>query len=411
MPALDFTEIPAADRGPKRDRFEFFARELLEIQGFTIVEQPDRGADGGRDLIVQENRLGPGGTTAVRWLVSCKHKAHSGASVTPADELNIRDRLGTHRCQGFIAFYSTLPSSGLGQTFRKLLPDFEFLQFDCEVIEQRLLNNPEGHAVARRYMSLSYSNWVQTAQGQSAADASPGSTPSATRNLRDNPSDSRESATASLAGRPQTALEAKHQFRRHTVRWHTRSDMTIGTNGRRNSNPLSELVIHAPEEQCEESALVVTTMTQGVDSFDCEQNGKIVTFDVSLTGSTIFAEFDNCNFKPRSRLGECESAANGVTFNGGTWILPGQHVTGTPLGDRPLLTLSFDADIECTLTLNLVCSQHQIDVRRKDQEVSAGNISKLKEKMIKRYIQHRLSRNEDGIVLLASCALSRELRR
>jgi hypothetical protein len=155
MAALDFKEIPSAQAGAERDRFEFFAREFLHSEGFKIVEQPNRGADGGRDIIVEEERLGPGGANVIRWLVSCKHKSHSGTSVIPSDEQNIRDRLGSHRCQGFIAFYSTLPSSGLGETLNKLRPDFEYLQFDAEVIERKLLDNPRGRVLAARYMPKS----------------------------------------------------------------------------------------------------------------------------------------------------------------------------------------------------------------------------------------------------------------
>ncbi|KSV64882.1 hypothetical protein N185_34410 [Sinorhizobium sp. GW3] len=161
MAALDFTEIAPAQGGPLRDSFELFAREFLIAEGFRIVEQPDRGADGGRDIIIEEDRLGPGGTNVVRWLVSCKHKAHSGASVTPGDEINIRDRLGTHRCQGFVAFYSTLPSSGLGQTFSALRPTFEYLQLDSDAIERKLLDSTRGRILAARYMPLSFNRWIQ----------------------------------------------------------------------------------------------------------------------------------------------------------------------------------------------------------------------------------------------------------
>lgn len=164
MAALDFTEIAPAQGGPDRDSFELFARELLLAEGFKIVEHPDRGADGGRDLIVEEERLGPGGTNVVRWLVSCKHKSHSGLSVTPGDEQNLRDRLGTHRCQGFVAFYSTLPSSGLGQTLSALRPTFEYLQFDSDVIERKLLENPRGRVLAARYMPRSFNRWMQASQ-------------------------------------------------------------------------------------------------------------------------------------------------------------------------------------------------------------------------------------------------------
>lgn len=164
MAALDFKEISEAHSGPTRDQFELFARELLFSEGFRIIDHPDRGADGGRDLIVEEDRSGPGGTNVVRWLVSCKHKAHSGKSVLPADELNVRDRLGTHRCSGFIAFYSTLPSSGLSGTLSGLRPELEYLQFDCEVIERKLLDSPRARVLAARYMPKSFNRWIQASQ-------------------------------------------------------------------------------------------------------------------------------------------------------------------------------------------------------------------------------------------------------
>lgn len=171
MAALDLTEIPSAQGGPERDRFELFAREFLVAEGFRIVEEPDRGADGGRDVIVEEDRLGPGGANVVRWLVSCKHKAHSGGSVTPGDEQNVRDRLGTHRCHGFVAFYSTLPSSGLGQTLSALRPTHEYIQLDGEAIERKLLDSPRGRVLAARYMPRSFNRWIQASQ--TAAFASP----------------------------------------------------------------------------------------------------------------------------------------------------------------------------------------------------------------------------------------------
>ena len=114
MPVLDFKEIPTPTGGATRDQFELFAREFLEFAGFKVIVGPDRGPDGGRDLVVQEARTGVAGETLINWLVSCKHKAHSGTSVTPDDEPDIHDRVRTHGCQGFIGFYSTIPSSGLG---------------------------------------------------------------------------------------------------------------------------------------------------------------------------------------------------------------------------------------------------------------------------------------------------------
>jgi len=159
MSALDFKEIPVPTAGSGRDQFEMFARDFLDMLGFRVVTGPDRGADGGRDLIVEEARTGITGDSKIRWLVSCKHKAHSGASVNPDDESDIRDRLQTHDCQGFMGFYSTLPSSGLAQKLNAQGLPYEVQVFDGARIESLLLKSPAGIALSRRYMSASTSNW------------------------------------------------------------------------------------------------------------------------------------------------------------------------------------------------------------------------------------------------------------
>src|SRR5690242_19978493 len=84
MAALDFKEIPEAHLASGlQDTFELFARVFLAFLGYQVEGNPSRGADGRKDVVVVEKRSGVGGETRVRWLVSCKHKAHSGASVKP----------------------------------------------------------------------------------------------------------------------------------------------------------------------------------------------------------------------------------------------------------------------------------------------------------------------------------------
>ena len=71
---LDFSEIPLAKGGSVgSDTFEQFAAEFLKLIGYEDVRGPSRGADGGKDLIVEEVRRGISRNTKVRWLVSCKH--------------------------------------------------------------------------------------------------------------------------------------------------------------------------------------------------------------------------------------------------------------------------------------------------------------------------------------------------
>ncbi|KAB7779072.1 restriction endonuclease [Xanthomonas sp. LMG 12459] len=161
MAALDFKEIAQANLGSgSQDSFELFTRDFLEFLGYKIVLDPSRGADGGKDVVVEEKRVGVGGDTIVRWLVSCKHNAHSGNSVSPTQEANIRDRVDANGCAGFIGVYSTLLSGGLSTVLAGLQGKIETQVFDCEKIEGRLLGNSNGQHLAKRYFPISMSKWV-----------------------------------------------------------------------------------------------------------------------------------------------------------------------------------------------------------------------------------------------------------
>lgn len=118
MSIIDFKEIPPAygnGEAGLTDTFELFAQEFFKNLGFKIIKGPSRGADNGKDLIIEESIQGKldESESKIRWLVSCKHKAHSGNSVKPEDETHLLERLVTHGCNGFIGFYSTLASTGL----------------------------------------------------------------------------------------------------------------------------------------------------------------------------------------------------------------------------------------------------------------------------------------------------------
>ena len=158
MPVLDFKEIPEAHlAGGKQDSFELFARDFLDHIGYKILAGPDRGADGGKDILVEEIRTGVGGQTTIRWLVSCKHKVFSGKSVTPDDDSNISDRLASNDCKGFIGFYSTVPSAGLAKIVHDSKWDSQI--FDHEKIERQLLHSSRGIELADRYFPISMKNW------------------------------------------------------------------------------------------------------------------------------------------------------------------------------------------------------------------------------------------------------------
>ena len=157
MPILDFTEIPQANTGKgDQDTFEFFARDFLtEILNFEIISEPNRGADGGKDIIAVEHQSGSLSSSNVVWLISCKHYAHSGKSVNESDEQNISDRLRQHSANGFLGFYSTLPSSGLNNRLDSYRKDFKISILDNGRIEQLLL--AKKNSIIKRYFPKSYS--------------------------------------------------------------------------------------------------------------------------------------------------------------------------------------------------------------------------------------------------------------
>lgn len=162
MAVLDFKEVPEAHLGGGlQDTFELFARDFFLLVGYEVLEGPSRGADGGKDVVVVERRTGVGGETLVRWLVSCKHKAHSGTSVSPHDESNIRDRVEANACDGFIGFYSTLPSSGLSDAIAGIAAKIQTQVFDREQIESGLLKRPDGLQLAKRYFPISTEKWMR----------------------------------------------------------------------------------------------------------------------------------------------------------------------------------------------------------------------------------------------------------
>ncbi len=111
---IDYKEIKGGEA------WELFCRDYLVAQGLVVKIPPDRGPDGGRDLLVKEQLKGMLATRPFTWLVSCKHYAESEKSVGVNDETNIVDRLTQHQADGFIGFYSTIASSALVDRLTKL---------------------------------------------------------------------------------------------------------------------------------------------------------------------------------------------------------------------------------------------------------------------------------------------------
>ena len=146
----------ARGQGPDPDRFEMFARDFLGALGFRLQEGPGRGADRGRDLLVREKVTGAISSAEKLWLVSAKHKAHSGKSVTDADEPDPIGRARKFGAQGFMAFYSTIPSSGLDDTFARVRPEIDVFVWDKGRIEVALASDLRLKDVFQAYFPESY---------------------------------------------------------------------------------------------------------------------------------------------------------------------------------------------------------------------------------------------------------------
>ena len=169
MPIVDFKEIPEAHiASGNQDQFELFCQEFLKFMGMEIISVPDRGADGGKDLLCIEKRKGILGYINFKWLVSCKHKAHTGNAVLPTDEENIWDRVTQHGAQGFMGFYSTILSAGLNTRLNSYKEKIEVAIFNAESIETMLLSNSLGNNLFKRFFPKSYDRWNLTSKKPSS---------------------------------------------------------------------------------------------------------------------------------------------------------------------------------------------------------------------------------------------------
>jgi len=163
MAAINFKEIPQANvSSGEQDTFELFARDFLsEIYKMKAISEPNRGADGGKDILFEEIQTGFLSENKTIWLVSCKHKAFSGQSVNEDDEKNISDRLVQHNATGFIGFYSTLPSSGLNNRLDSYKGHYKIEIFDNKKIEQNIINKNH-FELFKRYFPISFKSWNES---------------------------------------------------------------------------------------------------------------------------------------------------------------------------------------------------------------------------------------------------------
>jgi len=132
---LDFKELPKDGI-----KFEQMIRELLIKEGFE-TRWTGIGQDGGRDLIIIEKLKGRLSTKDRKWIVSCKHKAHSGRSVNREELGNIPSDCSAIGAEGYILVCSTYPSSSLVTRLEEVNKNHNIITrfWDSIEIENRLL--------------------------------------------------------------------------------------------------------------------------------------------------------------------------------------------------------------------------------------------------------------------------------
>lgn len=166
---IDFREIPQANESNgNQDTFECFARDFFKSLGFKIIRDIGRGSDDRVDLIISEKVSGLLSSHEKKYLVSCKHYAHSKnqRAVGNSDESDILGRLRINNCNGFIGFYSTIASSSLVREVENLEKNsvgehktYEFI--DKSIIFSLLIQSDATLKVFKKYFPESFIKYIK----------------------------------------------------------------------------------------------------------------------------------------------------------------------------------------------------------------------------------------------------------
>lgn len=154
---LDFHEL-ASDG----EDLEQLVRELALALGYR-ARWSGRGADGGRDLVLEEAGDVLLGAKTRNWVVSCKHMAHAkdgaGRSVNGEDVGSVGgivDAVAQHDAAGFLLVCSTQPSSALVSRLESIERTKGVHTHVWDGVElERMLTTPRGWAVAQRFFPVS----------------------------------------------------------------------------------------------------------------------------------------------------------------------------------------------------------------------------------------------------------------
>lgn len=153
---LDFKELDVSGND-----FEILIRELLYNMGLEVYWS-GKGADGGKDLLCIEKPLSNFKTVEKRWVVQCKHNAHSRKSVSLNDLEDIVGVCDEHNATGYMLACSTYPSSALVKRFEQIQNNKNITTafWDYRTIERELLKPGNWNLVNMFFpKSMNNSKW------------------------------------------------------------------------------------------------------------------------------------------------------------------------------------------------------------------------------------------------------------
>jgi hypothetical protein len=149
---LDFKELSQSGK-----EFELLIRELLFNKNYQVYWS-GVGSDGGRDLLCIEEKESFFAPEKKRWLIQCKHNAHSNKSVSVSDLDEIVDSCEQHQATGFILACSTQPSSGVVNRLEAITNNpknnITAIYWDYVFIE-RALYTPHLWRIAQKFFPVS----------------------------------------------------------------------------------------------------------------------------------------------------------------------------------------------------------------------------------------------------------------
>lgn len=139
--------------------FELLIREILYNKGLEVYWS-GKGIDGGKDLLCIERPKSCFKSVEKRWVVQCKHNAHSGKAVSAAELEDIAGVCDAHNADGYILACTTYPSSSLVQRFEQIQSNrhIAVVFWDARTIERELLC-PDNWDIANIFFPKSMNNF------------------------------------------------------------------------------------------------------------------------------------------------------------------------------------------------------------------------------------------------------------